>query len=202
MQYRVNGVASPPPLTGTSKAFPLPVGITVIDLVVTAQDPAYTKTFTITIQRAGFGANADLAQLDLSGLSKGLPVPVSASPPFDPATLDYAVTVPYAVSHLTVTAQTAGFQSWREHRITSAPFSPPVLSTGAPFSLTTALPVGVTTIDVRVTSPDLTMTKTTTMTVVRQAPNADLASLQLMDFSEGHLIPITLTPAFDPAVTA
>ena len=159
---------------------PLAVGPNVVTIVVTAQDGATTKTYTVTVNRAAPVASnhADLSAI----LMDGEPIPG-----FLPAHTDYAIHVPNSKSAVAVTGAVY------DPRAT-------VTVTGSG-----ALIVGDNRFELTVTAEDGTTTKTYALLVVRDsAPstptsppsgpqpsgNADLKQLLL----DG----LDLEPAFSP----
>jgi hypothetical protein len=88
--------------SGTASApILLDVGVAkVIYLQVTAQDTTTQKTYRLTVTRSAPSANANLADLTTT--------PATAlTPTFSPATLEYATTVAYPISSMTVTPTAA-----------------------------------------------------------------------------------------------
>ncbi len=173
---RVNGtiVAS-----GTASAnIPLTVGSNTINVVVTAQDGSTTKTYTITVTRAG-SSNADLSSL---AVSQG-----TLSPVFAAATTSYTDAVANSVTGMTVTPTASDTNA--TIRVNGT-----IVASGAA-SANIPLTVGSNTINVVVTAQDGSTTKTYTITVTRApSSNADLSSLTV---SQG-----TLTPAFATGTTS
>ncbi|UUZ47824.1 cadherin-like beta sandwich domain-containing protein [Massilia sp. B-10] len=164
----VNGVVV---ASGTaSGALALNVGSNVITTVVTAQDGTTTKTYTVTVTRAG-SANADLSALSLSS---GTLAPVFAS-----GTTSYTASVGNATTSLTVTPT-------RSDANASITVNGVAVVSGTA-SGAIALNVGSNVVTTIVTAQDGTTTRTYTVTVTRAASgNADLSALSL---SSGALAP-------------
>ena len=161
-----------------SQAIDLNVGNNTITVVVTAQDGTTTKTYTITVNRAG-SSNADLSNLTVS---QG-----SLTPAFASGTTSYSDSVANSITSMTVTP-------------TLADATASIMVNGTPVAsgaASTAINLNVwsNSITVVVTAQDGTTTKTYTITVNR-APsiNANLSSLTV---SQG-----TLTPAFTTGTTS
>jgi hypothetical protein len=131
----------------------LNVGSNTVTVLVTAQDSAFTKTYTVTVTRAA-SANANLAGLTLSG--------GALNPAFAAATTSYTASVANAVSSLTATPTVA------DATATVKVNGSAVASGSASGGIT--LNVGDNTITVLVTAQDGTATKTYTVTVTRDAP--------------------------------
>lgn len=151
----------------------LNVGDTAIEVVVTAADGKTRKTYTVLVTRAA----PDLTNADLDGLSVSQG---ALEPDFDPAIQAYELSLPYAVTEVTVTgvAEDDG------------------ATVGGQSGQSVSLNVGDTAIAVVVTAADGTTEKTYTVTVTRSpaGTNANLASLTV---SRG-----TLSPAFSSSHTA
>ncbi len=165
----VNGVtvASGSP----SAAIPLLVGANTITTIVTAQDGTTTKTYTVTVTRAGGTTNASLTKLKIS---KG-----TLSPAFASGTFSYIANISNATTFITVTPTAADpTATITVNGATVASGSP---SAGLPVA------VGPNTITIVVTKDSTAVSYTLT---VNRGPseNALLANLQL---SKG-----TLSPAF------
>ncbi len=172
----VNGstVASGSP----SGAINLSVGPNTITTTVTAQDGT-PKTYTLTITRTAASTNANLASL--------VPSTGTLAPAFDAATISYTMTVPYAVSSISVSPTVADNFSTVQVNGSS-------VSSGTASSLI-SLAEGANTITTIVTAQDAS-TKTYTVTVTREARN-NSATLDNLVPSSG-----SLSPAFSPAVLA
>lgn len=92
----VNG--SPTPNGTSSAAIPLVVGSNTVAAIVTAQDGATTKSYTVNVIRAQSG-NADLAGL--------VPSAGSLNPAFSPSATTYRLSVPTETSTLQLTPTSA-----------------------------------------------------------------------------------------------
>jgi gliding motility-associated-like protein len=166
----VNGAAV---TSGTaSGAIALNIGTNTITTVVTAPDGTTTKTYTVTVTRAG-ATNANLSNLTISN---GTLTPVFAT-----GTINYTASVGNAVTSITLTPTTSDVNATVTVNGTA------VTSGMASGGIT--LNVGTNTISTIVTAQDGSTTKTYTVTVTRVgAANANLNNLTI---SAG-----TLTPAF------
>jgi PKD repeat protein len=166
---KVNGVTV---ASGSaSGSIALVVGSNTITTIVTAQDGITTKTYTITVTRAG----SAIATLSNLVVSTGTLAPVFAS-----ATIAYTLTVPNATSSMTVTPTVSDANATiKVNTITVASGS----ASGA-----IALSVGNNIISTVVTAQDGTTTVTYTITVTRAASsNANLSNLVV---STGTLAPV------------
>ena len=167
----VNGTAV---VSGSvSGAIALSVGPNVITTIVTAQDGATTKTYTVTVTR--LSDDADLSNLSLSA--------GTLSPVFAAATTSYTATVSNITTSITVTPTTTDATA-------TLTVNGAAVTSGYP-SGNIALATGANNITVIVTAQD-NSTKTYTVNVTRaaaaQSTNASLAGLAI---SNG-----TLSPAF------
>jgi alpha-tubulin suppressor-like RCC1 family protein len=161
---KVNGTTV---TSGTaSAALPLAVGINVISILVTAQDPAFTTSYTITVTRV-----SSVATLSAIAMSSGALVPA-----FSSNTTSYSVSVPNAISFLairpTVTHANAAV-TVNGVAVASGIFSPHI-----------PIMAGSNVISAVVTAEDGVTTKTYTLTVTRQL---DLAA----SFSSAGTVPVT-----------
>ena len=154
----------------------LAVGETTISVEVTAQDGVTTRTYTVTVKRAG-SANASLSALSLSG--------VTLTPVFATGTTAYTASVGHAVTETMVTA-TAVAGAGYEVKLNGVVDQDGVLP----------LAVGAgNVIAVVVTAQDGEMTQTYTVTVTRAgSADATLSSLSLSG--------VTLSPAFASGTVA
>lgn len=151
---------------------PLAFGANAVELL--ADRYGYSMIYTLNIQRAGPGSNAELAAL---ALSSG-----TLSPPFDPATQHYSATVTEPSVAVQPTAADCPSLTVNGQPVASGSASTPV-----------PLALGANTLTVQSMAQDGT-TRTFSLTITRQASaSADLQGLAL---SSG-----ALSPAFDSAVT-
>jgi tRNA threonylcarbamoyladenosine modification (KEOPS) complex Pcc1 subunit len=155
----------------------LAVGANVIRTVVTAQDGATTKTYTVTVTRA---ASTD-ATLSALALSSG-----TLSPTFASGTTSYTASVANSVTSITVTPTRT------QANATITVNGTTVTSGTASGSI--SLNVGSNTISVVVTAQDGTTTGTYTVIVTRLSNDATLSALVL---SSG-----TLNPSFASGTTS
>ena len=154
----VNG--SPTPNGTSSAAIPLAVGNNTVTAIVTAQDGATTKSYTVNVIRAQSG-NADLVGL--------VPSAGSLEPAFSPSATTYRLTVPTETSSLQLTPSSADPTATITVNGATVPSG----------SASTALPlsIGNTTLTVVVTAQNGT-TRSYTVNVIRAASaDATLASL-------------------------
>ena len=168
-------------------------GENVITVEVTAEDPSFTRTYTVTVTRA-----ADVAPI-LSSLEL-LPVPTTEpAPAFTPAFASnlagpYAANVTQAVTAVTV----------RYTKNDAADPDPVITPTdsddGRPGHQVDLTAGRETTITVRLTSQGGQLSTTYTVVVTRQSDDATLASLAV----NYGVMPVAavLDPAFDPAAFA
>ena len=156
---------------------PLAVGVGhVISVVVTAQDGETTRTYTVTVTRAG-SADAGLSALSLSG--------VALSPAFAPGTTTYTASVANSVTESTVTATLADVGAAYEVKLNGVVDQDGIVP----------LTVGDgNVIAVVVTAEDGETTQRYTVTVTR-AGSGD-ASLSALSLSG-----VTLSPAFTSGTT-
>jgi hypothetical protein len=162
---------------GTTAPIALNVGMNAIPVVVTAQDGTTTKTYTITVNRAGpLSNNAALSNLIVSA--------GTLTPSFASATLVYTDSVANTTTSINVTP-------------TAADAGATITVNGAAVASGSAssdfvLSVGANPISVVVTAQDGTTIQTYTVTVNRASPAlSNNASLSSLTISSG-----TLTPSF------
>ncbi len=149
---RVNGI---PVASGSSSgAISLDFGPNLITTEIVSQDLTQTKTYTLTVTRAAFSSNADLAEL--------LPSDGTLSPPFTTNTLNYVTTVS-DISQLTVTPTAA--DAYAIIRVNGN-----LVNSGSP-SGPIALITGSNPITIEVQSSDLSITKTYLLEVTRELTN-------------------------------
>ncbi len=147
----VNG--SPVASGNPSAAINLNVGSNVITTEVVSQDLSTTKTYVLTVTRPTPSSNADLANLASNN--------AALSPSFAGNALNYTASVPFGTDSLTLTPTAA-----ETYAIITVNGSP--VSSGTP-SGAISLNVGNNVITTQVTSSDLSITKTYTLTVMRAA---------------------------------
>ena len=128
----------------------LAVGETTISVEVTAQDGLTTRTYMVTVTRAG-SADAILSALSLSG--------VTLTPAFASGTTAYTASVAHGVTETTVTASASDANA-------SVEVTPEDADDQTPGDQVN-LAVGETTISVEVTAQDGVTTRTYTVTVTR-----------------------------------
>jgi len=173
---KVNGAEV---ISGSASAnLPLAVGANTITTVVTAQNGTTTKTYTLTVTRAGTQSKATLSALKISA--------GALSPVFAAATTGYTAGVANTTASITITP-------------TATDPSATITVNGTAVATGTAsgpvtLVVGANPISVLVTAPGGTTTQTYTVTVTR-APSTN-ANLSTLGQSIGGL-----TPAFSSATT-
>ena len=184
IQVRVNGGSYASVTSGSaSSSLSLNVGSNTIDITVTAEDGSTTKTYTITVTRAG-SSNADLSALSSTA--------GSFAETFASSTTAYTVSVSNGTTSVTVTPTKSDANATIQVRVNGGSYAS-VTSGSASGSL--SLNVGSNTIDVTVTAQDGTTTKTYTITVTRAASsNANLSALSP---SSG-----TLSPSFASGTTS
>ncbi|ACM21054.1 cytochrome c, 20 heme-binding sites [Geotalea daltonii FRC-32] len=172
----VNGVAV---TSGTASVpFALVVGANTLNTVVTAQDGATTKIYTVMVTRAA-STNANLNNF---ALSSG-----TLSPAFASGTTSYTASVSNATSTITVTPTAQ--DSTATIKVNG------VAVTSGTASVPFALVVGANTLNTVVTAQDGTTTKTYTVVVTRApSTNTNLSNLVL---SAG-----TLSPSFASGTTS
>jgi len=148
---KVNGVAV---ASGSSSAaIPLAEGSNTITTVVTAPDGVTTKTYILTVMRAG-SPDANLSQMN--------PSAGRLNQPFTPTVTNYTDVVFYPTASLSITP--AAQDPLATIKINGTP-----VASGSPSS-PIALAVGNTIIHTVVTAPDGATTKTYTLTVNRRGP--------------------------------
>src|SRR6185437_6433947 len=174
---KVNGTAVVS--KNASSAIPLNVGVNTVNTVVTAQDGATTKTYTIMVTRA-LSANTNLSNLKINAGA------ISLSPAFNYATTNYTASVTNATTSIKVTPAAADVNA-------TVKINGTVIKSGTA-SAALSLKVGTNTINTIVTAQNGTNTKLYIITVTR-APSAN-ASLASLSISGG-----TLSPAFASGTT-
>ncbi len=147
---KVNGTSV---TSGTASGpIALNVGPNTITTVVTAQNVKTLKTYTVTVTRVA-SANANLASIN--------PSATPLSPAFAQATTSYTLGVPNATASMTVKPVTSDANATIKVNGTS-------LASGT-VSQPIALAVGSNTVNIVVTAPNGTTTKTYTIAVTRAA---------------------------------
>jgi gliding motility-associated-like protein len=156
----------------SSQTIPLSIGPNIITTIVTAQDGVTTKTYELTVTRAG-SANANLSALHLNN--------GTLTPSFLQGTINYTANVANNVSSITITPATADINATMT--VNGTPVTSGAVSQSLPLN------AGPNTITTMVTAQNGTTTKAYTVTVTRAvSANANLASLVLSN--------CTLTPVF------
>lgn len=174
----INGATATPGVA--TIPMPLSVGDNTFTTIVTAQDNATRRTYTVTVTRAQPpSTNANLSGLSLSS--------GTLAPAFASGTTSYTASVPHATTSLTLTPTVGDAKA-------TVTVNGAAGASGAP-SGAIALAVGANTVTTVVTAEDGATTKTYTVTVTRAA-SAD-ANLSGLSLSNG-----TLTPAFASGVTS
>ncbi len=173
---KVNGTAI---VSGTpSIAIPLNTGVNTITTVVTAQNGATTKTYTLTVTRA-LSPDASLSGIQIST--------GALSPAFASGTASYTASVSNVTTSITVTPTTT-------NAIATVKVNGTSVSSGSA-SGPIFLSVGQNTITTVVTAQDGVTTKTYTVAVTRVASaNANLSGI--------NPSATPLSPAFAPATTS
>lgn len=160
-----------------SSSIPLTAGITVINIVVTAENGA-TKAYVISVNTSDSNSNANLAGLSISS--------GTLSPGFVSDTTSYNVYLPYIIRSVTLTPTVAAIGSTVKINEIA------VISGKASNAID--LDVGANKIEVAVTSADKN-TKKYTIIVYRSIAN-DNANLSNLTISNGKI-----TPSFDAGIT-
>lgn len=150
---RINGI---PVMSGVeSILFNLVVGANVFDITVTSEDGQTVKTYTVSIQRAGVGGNADLGDLTLDG--------AVLNENFSPNQTLYTANVKFlttSIRFLPVASDSKAVILIDNQVVVSGAQSPSV-----------SLAEGQNNIDIRVTSGDGAVSKTYTVAVTRENVN-------------------------------
>jgi len=172
----VNGVTTTS--GNSSSAIALAVGANTIQILVTAQDATTTRTYTITVTRAG----SPISDLSALAVSDG-----TLSPAFAPSTSGYTTSIPAATASITVTPTVA------EPNATVTVDGEAVASGSA--SDPVAMASGANTVTIVVTAQNGSK-KTYEITVTKALPStdADLGALSLAGAS--------LDPAFAAGTTS
>ena len=173
---KVNGVTT---TSGSpSGSINLAFGANTITTVVTAQDGVTTKSYTVTIYRGS--ADTDLAGLTLSA--------GSLSPEFAAATTAYTATVPNSNTSIALTPTTA-------HSGASVTVNGSTVTSGVA-SGNIALDVGANTVTIIVTSQNAAATKSTTVTITREAAALPAPTQEPAQSSGGGSV-VTPSPSSD-----
>ena len=160
----------------------LAVGETTVAIEVIAEDGETTRTYMVTVARAG-SADASLRWLSLSG--------ATVSPAFSSGTVAYTASVGHAVTETTVTATARDENA----RVEVTPEDADDQTLGDQM----ALAVGETTVAIEVTAQDGKTTQSYTVTVTRAwSADATLSGLSLM--GDGGEV-VALSPVFASGVT-
>ncbi|MDL2242244.1 cadherin-like beta sandwich domain-containing protein, partial [Bacteroidales bacterium OttesenSCG-928-K03] len=146
----------------------LNLGNNQVTIVVLAEDGTTTKIYNVTVTRLEYVQSSDATLSDLT-VSEG-----TLTPEFDPATLNYTVTVPYSITQITITAT-------KNHPAAT------IVGDGIK-----ALNVGSNPFSIVVIAEN-SSSKIYNVVVTRASISND-ATLSDLTVSEG-----TLTPEFDPA---
>ena len=145
-----------------------------------------TTTYTVTVTSTPASTDAELADLRLSD---GDNQSVNFSPTFAATTTSYSASIPHTTTSLTVTPDLPDGATVRYQGATDS-------NTSTEEVLEFAPSVGKTTITIRVTAEDGTTTKPYTLTVTRDGPDAENATL-----SDLTLTNPTVTLSFAKATT-
>ena len=157
----------------------LSVGDNVIDVVVTAEDNSFTETYEVTVRRQS--ADASLSALSLS---EGVLDPV-----FDTLTTSYSTVDSVIGEDVEVTATPTNANATIEYSVNG----------NALANSTIPLDIDGNTIEITVTSEDLSTTQTYTIAVDRLSNIADLSALGLS--ADTSLSPVFASGTFDYDVT-
>ena len=145
-----------------------------ITVTVTAEDNTTQLTYTITVNRGAPSTDATLSDLTIN--------PGVLNPAFDPATLDYTVSVENGVSTITITATA------------NNPGSTITINGQTANILDVSLIEGTNTITVIVTAEDGTTQVTYTITITREAPIPQVTiSAGTSPITEGTAATFTIT---------
>ena len=158
----------------------LDVGTTRITLRVDAEDPRFAREVVVDVTRDAPGSDAVLADLGVFvGPGKRVPRMV---PAFDPAVFEYAVQITFESTGAYV-VPVARDEMYKEIRVNTK-----TQPSGAPSATYPVAAGGKSIIKVVVTAHDNAVKETYTITVSRDAPNAN-AFLKALDVTEGTLRP-------------
>ncbi|GHT20945.1 hypothetical protein FACS189430_00210 [Bacteroidia bacterium] len=154
----------------------LKVGNNALSVVVTAEDGATKKTYTVNITRAALVVQSNDANLSSLSVNQG-----TLTPAFNANTTSYSVNVANSVANITISATA-------KHNAAS------VVGTGSQ-----SLKVGNNSFNVVVTAEDGATKKTYTVNITRAAPvvQSNDSNLSSLSVNQG-----TLTPAFNANTTS
>jgi alpha-tubulin suppressor-like RCC1 family protein len=163
---RVNGTVV---ASGTASAeIPLVVGPNTFTVVVTAEDPLFATSYTITVTRP-----SSVATLTALAVSSGTLSPVFAS-----ATTSYTASVPYPITSVTVAATVSNANATIRVNGTAVP-------SGAA-SAAISLSGGPNVLSIVITAQDGITTKSYTVVVTRQIPvQANFTSASMIAVTAG-----------------
>ena len=170
IRYEFNGGGDLPiaSLT-TTGSLTLPVGESTLVFRVTSQDTlSTTTTYTLTIYRTS--AETSLFSLNIAPVGSGL------VPAFDRSVYAYSFRCTSDVTHIQVTSVAVYSPSQQQWSLNNAPWSmlTPNQTMVTPF---VALPMGTSTLAVKIIAEDLVSTRTTVVTIRRVSSDAQFASL-------------------------
>ena len=172
------------PARNASAAVPLRAGeINAISIVVTAEDGATTRTYTLNVERGEPDRDSGLAGLTVGGEAVLTPV-------FSPNTTSYRIDVPYQPEVLTFTP------------VTNSPVATVTVQGKSVLSGSESQQIDlgdelIAGIDIVVTAQDETTTTTYTVTVRRAEPDRD-SSLTALGVNQGA----SVSPQFSKNITA
>jgi len=164
-----------------SQVLNVPVGMSVIKVTVTAENTVTVNDYTINVYR--YSRDATLSQLTTSA---------ALVPPFQANVNDYTLNIGFAQSQLTVISRPAYNQALMDLQIDSGAWTN---ATSALLSSQFPIPVGNSTIRVRVVSEDKFLTNVYVIRIHRMSNDASLNSLQITPPGTG------LSPIFAPTYT-
>ena len=160
--------------TATTSNVPFTGDTMDIAVTVTAEDGTTQVTYTITVNRGAPSTDAALSDLTIN--------PGTLNPAFDPATLDYTVSVENGVSTITITATA------------NNPGATITINGQTATTLDVSLVEGTNTITVVVTAEDGTTQVTYTITITREAPIPQVTiSAGTSPITEGTAATFTIT---------
>ena len=167
-----------------------PVGLTAVDIRVTAPDATVRKTYRLILMRADISRDAALAALGVTGDGGQVAL---APAPFDPDVLSYAAQVPNAVRMVTVTPTTRSVLA--SHVFVDGNDNPHADADSAIDGHQVALAVGASRVKISVTAEDGATMRSYTLRMLRAASSdATLASWTLLD-GDGAALAVESTTA-------